>query len=71
LDSLLSEGAMPLLLSFVHPLDTTTLGNTRCPPINLRRIDLNLLTIFEATYEEGSRQKAAERIPFGDQAILY
>lgn len=39
------------------------------PPINLRRIDLNLLTIFEAVYEEGSQQKAAERLFLSQPAI--
>jgi DNA-binding transcriptional LysR family regulator len=38
-------------------------------PINLRRIDLNLLTIFEAVYEEGSQQKAAERLHLSQPAI--
>lgn len=37
--------------------------------INLRRIDLNLLTIFEAVYEEGSQQKAAERLFLSQPAI--
>jgi DNA-binding transcriptional LysR family regulator len=37
--------------------------------INLRRLDLNLLTIFEAVYEEGSQQKAAERLSFSQPAI--
>lgn len=39
------------------------------PPINLRRIDLNLLTIFESVYEEGSQQKAAERLHLSQPAI--
>lgn len=39
------------------------------PPINLRRIDLNLLTIFEAVYEEGSQQKASERLFLSQPAI--
>jgi len=37
--------------------------------INLRRLDLNLLTIFEAVYEEGSQQRAAERLSFSQPAI--
>jgi DNA-binding transcriptional LysR family regulator len=37
--------------------------------INLRRMDLNLLTIFEAVYEEGSQQKAAERLHLSQPAI--
>jgi DNA-binding transcriptional LysR family regulator len=39
------------------------------PPVNLRRIDLNLLTIFEAVYEEGSQQKAAERLYMTQPAV--
>jgi Bacterial regulatory helix-turn-helix protein, lysR family len=39
------------------------------PPINLRRIVLNLLTIFEATYEEGGQQKVAERLFLSQPAI--
>jgi DNA-binding transcriptional LysR family regulator len=30
--------------------------------INLRSVDLNLLTVFEAVYEEQSQVKAAERL---------
>jgi len=37
--------------------------------INLRRIDLNLLTIFEAVYEEGNQQKAAERLFLSQPSI--
>lgn len=37
--------------------------------INLRRIDLNLLTIFEAVYEEGSQVKAAERLGMTQPAV--
>jgi len=39
--------------------------------INLRRIDLNLLTIFEAVYEEGSQQKASERLALTQPAVSY
>ena len=37
--------------------------------INLRRLDLNLLTVFEAVYEEGSQQKASERLALTQPAI--
>lgn len=37
--------------------------------INLRRMDLNLLTIFEAVYEERSQQKASERLYMSQPAI--
>jgi LysR family transcriptional activator for leuABCD operon len=37
--------------------------------INLRRIDLNLLTVFEALYEEGSQVKAAERLGMTQSAV--
>ena len=37
--------------------------------INLRRMDLNLLTVFEAVYEERSQQKASERLYMSQPAI--
>lgn len=37
--------------------------------INLRRIDLNLLTIFEAVYEEKNQVKAAERLAMTQPAV--
>jgi DNA-binding transcriptional LysR family regulator len=37
--------------------------------INLRRIDLNLLTIFEAVYEERNQVKAAERLAMTQPAV--
>ena len=37
--------------------------------MNHCRIDLNLLTIFEAVYEEGSQLKAAERLHLSQPAI--
>jgi len=37
--------------------------------INLRSIDLNLLTVFEAVYEEKSQVKAAERLGMTQSAI--
>lgn len=37
--------------------------------INLRRIDLNLLTIFEVVYEEGNQVKAAERLAMTQPAV--
>ncbi len=37
--------------------------------INLRRVDLNLLTIFEAVYEEGNQVKAAERLAMTQPAV--
>lgn len=36
---------------------------------NLRRMDLNLLTVFEAVYEERSQQKASERLFMSQPAI--
>ncbi len=39
--------------------------------INLRRIDLNLLTVFEAVYEEQSQVKAAERLGMTQPAISH
>jgi DNA-binding transcriptional LysR family regulator len=45
------------------------LGVDYVASINLRRIDLNLLTIFEAVYEEGSQQKASERLHLSQPAI--
>jgi DNA-binding transcriptional LysR family regulator len=36
---------------------------------NLRRLDLNLLTVFEAVYEERSQQKASERLYMSQPAI--
>lgn len=38
-------------------------------PINLRKIDLNLLTVFEAVYEEKSQQRASERLFMTQPAI--
>jgi DNA-binding transcriptional LysR family regulator len=37
--------------------------------LNLRRLDLNLLTVFEAVYEERSQQKASERLFMSQPAI--
>jgi len=37
--------------------------------LNLRRIDLNLLTVFEAVYQERSQQKASERLFMSQPAI--
>jgi DNA-binding transcriptional LysR family regulator len=37
--------------------------------LNLRRLDLNLLTVFEAVYEERSQQKASERLYMSQPAI--
>lgn len=37
--------------------------------INLRRLDLNLLTAFEAVYEEGSQLKASERLALSQPAV--
>ena len=37
--------------------------------MNLRRLDLNLLTVFEAVYEEKSQQKASERLYMSQPAI--
>lgn len=39
--------------------------------INLRRIDLNLLTVFEALYEEGSQQKCSERLALSQPAVSH
>lgn len=39
--------------------------------INLRRVDLNLLTVFEAVYEERSQVKAAERLCMTQSAISH
>jgi LysR family transcriptional regulator, transcriptional activator for leuABCD operon len=36
---------------------------------NLRKLDLNLLTVFEAVYEERSQQKASERLFMSQPAI--
>jgi len=41
------------------------------PDINLRSIDLNLLTVFEAVYEEQSQIKASERIGMTQPAISH
>lgn len=37
--------------------------------LNLRRLDLNLLTVFEAVYQERSQQKASERLYMSQPAI--
>jgi DNA-binding transcriptional LysR family regulator len=37
--------------------------------MSLRRLDLNLLTVFEAVYEERSQQKASERLHMSQPAI--
>ena len=37
--------------------------------VNLRRVDLNLLTIFEAVYEERSQIKAAQRLGMTQPAV--
>ena len=39
--------------------------------INLRAIDLNLLTVFEAVYEEQSQVKASERLGMTQSAISH
>src|SRR5690242_936950 len=38
---------------------------------NLRAIDLNLLPVFEATYEEGSLSKAATRLAMTQPAVSH
>jgi len=37
--------------------------------INLRSVDLNLLTIFEAVYEEQSQVRASERLCMTQPAV--
>lgn len=37
--------------------------------VNLRRLDLNLLTVFEAVYEERSQQRASDRLCMSQPAI--
>lgn len=37
--------------------------------MNLRGIDLNLLTVFEVVYEEGNQQRAAERLGMTQPAV--
>jgi predicted transcriptional regulator len=37
--------------------------------LNLRSIDLNLLTVFEAVYEERSQMKAADRLGMTQPAV--
>jgi len=37
--------------------------------MSLRKLDLNLLTVFEAVYEERSQQKASERLYMSQPAI--
>mgnify|MGYP002039042507 FL=1 len=39
------------------------------PPLNLRSIDLNLLVIFEALFEERSVVKAATRLGLTASAV--
>ena len=39
--------------------------------VNLRRVDLNLLTVFEAVYEEQSQIKAAERLGMTQPAVSH
>lgn len=39
------------------------------PRVNLRRIDLNLLTVFEVVYEERNQRKASERLFLTQPAI--
>ena len=39
--------------------------------INLRSVDLNLLTVFEAVYEEQSQVKAAERLSMTQPAVSH
>lgn len=39
------------------------------PQMNLRRLDLNLLTVFESVYEERSQLKASERLHMSQPAI--
>jgi DNA-binding transcriptional LysR family regulator len=39
--------------------------------INLRGVDLNLLTVFEAVYEERSQSKAGERLGMSQPAISH
>ena len=39
--------------------------------INLRAVDLNLLTIFEAVFEECSQIKASERLGMTQPAISH
>lgn len=41
------------------------------PRTNLRSVDLNLLTVFEAVYEERSQIKASERLAMSQPAISH
>jgi LysR family transcriptional regulator, transcriptional activator for leuABCD operon len=45
------------------------LGESPLSAISLRKLDLNLLTVFEAVYEERSQQKASERLYMSQPAI--
>jgi len=40
-------------------------------PLNLRSIDLNLLPVFEAAYEERSLSKAAVRLAMTQPAVSH
>ncbi len=39
--------------------------------VNLRGVDLNLLPVFEAVYEQGSLSRAAERLAMTQPAVSH
>jgi predicted DNA-binding protein (UPF0251 family) len=51
-----------------HRYERTTQNMSK---INLRGVDLNLLTVFEAVYEERSQSKAGERLGMSQPAISH
>ena len=42
-----------------------------CTVFNLRSVDLNLLPIFEAAYEERSLSRAADRLALSQPAVSH
>jgi len=65
---------LPDLIRRFHLIMLMTLIHMRRPPVtlktlNLRTIDLNLLTVFDAVYNEGNLGRAAKRLAMTQPAV--
>src|SRR5215510_5771661 len=54
---------------YIHATDKV--AYVICTVLNLRGVDLNLLPVFEAAYEEGSLSKAAVRLAMTQPAVSH
>ena len=66
-------GASAMLLAPVTRLSVRLLGSGGMCSLDLRRLDINLLVILDALYDEGTISRVAEMTgtPDGDLTALY